>query len=351
MRVGILGAGTIARWAHIPGYQKLADVEVVAVADIRPARAAETAARFSIPVTFSDYRELLKLDLDAVSVCLPNYLHSEAVLASIAAGCHVLCEKSMAMTVAEAEAMVKAARAAGKLLMMGFNNRYRLDARAVRRMVQAGELGEIYYARSGWMRRRGIPGWGSWFTRKEQSGGGTLIDIGVHALDLTMWLMGMPKPVAVMGATFAHFGNRPGRGRGGWGFPEPSGYFDVDDLACAMIRFENGSTLVLEASWAAHVEREQMFINLYGSEAGAQIAGSPPQTRVFTEKEGVPHDTVLHLPDPVQAGAHHAEIAEFVRCIKEGATPLSPGEDGVTVMRVLEAIYQSASAGGSVAIG
>lgn len=350
MRVGIIGAGNIARFAHIPGYQKLPDVEIVAICDIIEPKVKQVAAEYGIAKTFTDYRQMLKLPLDAVSICVPNSVHAEAAMVALQAGANVLCEKPMAMNAAQAGQMVRTAAEAGKILMMGFNNRFRSDTQAVKRMIEAGSLGDIYFARAGWLRRKGIPGRGSWFTRKSMSGGGALIDIGVHALDLAVWLMGKPEPVSVMGATYAKFGPDPSRGTGGWGEQDASGVFDVDDLACAMIRFANGSTLLLEASWASHVEKEQMFLSILGTQAGVQIVGSPPQTTVFSEQAGLLQDTRIIVPDAVAGGGHAAEIAEFVRCVKEGREPMSSGEDGVRVMRVLDAIYASAATGASVAV-
>jgi predicted dehydrogenase len=246
--------------------------------------------------------------------------------------------------------MVAAAERTGKYLMMGYNNRYRNDTRALKKIIDAGTMGEMYFARCGWVRRRGIPGWGSWFTRKEMAGGGSLIDIGVHALDTTLWLMGMPKPVMVMGSTYAKFGTDPNRGSGGWGSKDMSGVFNVDDLACAMIRFANGATMLLESSWAAHIERDQMFIHVLGTQAGGRIDGNPLQTRVLTEVAGVMQDTTLVLPDPPPGAAHFAEVADFVRCVREKCEPTASGSDGVIVMQILDAIYESAQTGNAVAI-
>ena len=182
------------------------------------------------------------------------------------------------------------------------------------------------------------------------SGGGALIDIGVHVLDLSMWLMGKPAPITVMGSTYAKFGTVFGRGSGGWGKEDPSGKFNVDDLACAMIRFANGASLFLEASWAAHIETEQVFVTLLGEKAGATISGVPPKTRLYTEVAGVAQDTLLTMPDPAPLAAYAAEVKEFVACINEGRQPESSAADGVRVMRVLDAIYASAQSGSAITV-
>jgi predicted dehydrogenase len=348
MRVGIIGAGGIVQYAHLPGYQRIPGVEVVAICDPVQARAQEMATKNGIPNVFADFRDMLALELDAVSVCVPNAMHAEAAIAALQAGCHVLCEKPMAVSAAEGEKMVAAATKSGKILMMGFNNRFRADTKALKKLIDSGMFGEIYFARSGWIRRRGIPGRGSWFTQKAMAGGGALIDIGVHALDLTLYLMGKPKAVTVMGATYAKFGGDPGRGTGGWGQAVAGGVFDVDDLACAMIRFDNGATMMLEASWASHIEREHMFVNLMGTEAGAQMLSNPAQARVFSERLGVVQDTTITANEAPGNTAHFTEIAEFVSCVREGRAPMSSGDDGVQVMRILDAIYKSAQLGASV---
>lgn len=348
MKVATIGAGSIANYAHLPGYQRLAGVEVAAICDIDETKLKAMAAKYNVAKTYTDYRKMLKSGLDAVSICLPNYLHAPATIAALEAGCHVLCEKPMAMTAVEAEKMVDAAKASGKVLMMSFNNRYRTDTLALKKRIEAGNLGDIYFAKAGWERRRGIPGWGSWFTRKEQSGGGSLIDIGVHALDLTLWLMGMPEPVAVSGATYAKFGMTPGYGSGGWGTPDEKGFFDVDDLASAMIRFANGATMFLQSSWASHIEREKMELELLGTTAGAKLAGDPVQTYIFSEKDNVLSDTTIKPPAGPSSGGHYAAIAHFVDCVTKGAECASPGPHGVYVMRILEAIYKSAKSGKEV---
>jgi predicted dehydrogenase len=350
MKVGIIGAGNIARLAHLPGYARLPGVEIAAITDILPAKAKAMAEQYKIPKVFTDYHEMLALKLDAISICVPNAVHAEATIAALESGKHVLCEKPMAMNTAEAQKMADTAKRVGKTLMMGFNNRFRSDAQALKARIEKGEFGDIYFARGGVIRRRGIPGWGSWFTRKGVAGGGALIDIGVHALDLTMWLMGKPEPVAVTGATYAKFGKTPQDGTGTWGVQEPDGFYDVDDLACAMIRFANGATLMLEASWASHIERSEMFVHILGTQAGGRLIDSPPATKIFTEIDGVRQDILLDPPKEVGGDSHFVEIVDFVDCIENGRQPSSSAADGVRVMKVLDAIYKSAATGASVPV-
>ena len=212
-------------------------------------------------------------ELDAVSVCTPNFLHAELALASMAAGKHVLCEKPMANTLENAQQIAKAAKEVSTIFMMGMNNRFRGDTTVLKALIEAGELGDIYYAKCGWVRRAGIPGLGGWFTTKSMSGGGPLIDLGVHMLDMTMYLMGNPAPVSVSGSTYAHFGPR-GLGSSNYGYkPDPSTplKYDVEDLATGLIKFDNGATLFVEASWASHIAHEKNYSILMGTEGGAQL--------------------------------------------------------------------------------
>ena len=209
LKIGIIGCGGIARGAHAPYYKDEKRVEVVAVCDMLPGRVKKFRDEtFPKADLYTDYQELLKrADIDAVDICTPNYLHSEIAIAAFAAGKHVFCEKPDAVSPKKAIAMKDASEKAGKLLMVMRNNRFSDQSQYAKKFIDAGKMGDIYAARCGWQRRRGIPGKGGWFTTKAQSGGGPLIDLGVHMIDLTIWLMGNPRPVAVSGATFCKFAN------------------------------------------------------------------------------------------------------------------------------------------------
>src|SRR6266545_6412392 len=213
LRVGIIGTGGIATGAHIPGYQKTPGVELYAACDVIKERAESMAERFGFRRVFTDFREMLKdPDLDVVSVCTPPFAHKDATIAALEAGKHVLCEKPMALDGDEAQQMIdawyKSRRTHHNKFSIGFQSRYGKNAQLLKRMIDAGELGEIYYGRASYLRRRGVPAWGV-FTSKAKNGGGPMIDIGVHAMDLAMWLMGHPEPVSVYGVTYRKFGNRP----------------------------------------------------------------------------------------------------------------------------------------------
>ncbi len=341
VHVGVIGAG-IGR-LHIQSYCKCPEAEVVAICDAREDRARRVASEFGIPHLYTDYRDMLALPgLDAVSVCTPNYLHAQMTIDSFEAGKHVICEKPLAITPAEGEAMVAAGKKAGKIFMTAFNNRFRGDTQTLKKFIENGELGEIYFAKTGWIRRKGIPGMGSWFTQKEKAGGGPLIDIGVHVLDLTLWLMGNPKAISVTGSTYAKFGPK-GEGTGSWGTADASGIFDVEDFAAGFIRLENGATVMLEASWASHIKCDVIYTQLLGTKGGAEL----DPLRIYTDVHGTSVDIMPQCPN---VSGHEMEIRHFIDCIINGKEPISTGEHGLEIVRILDAIYKSAETGREVVL-
>jgi len=347
IRVGVIGAG-IGR-VHLSGYAKAADVDIAAVCDIDEDRARRTATEFGAPASYTDYKKMLAAgDVDAVSVCTPTALHTDIAIDCLAAGKHVICEKPMADTLDAGQRIVSAAESAatrGQIFMMAMNNRFRAESIVLKTQIEAGELGEIYFAKCGWIRRNGIPGFGGWFTTKAMSGGGPLIDIGVHVMDLAIYLMGNPKPAAVFGSSYAKFGPR-GLGGGPWGAP-PSGEkkFDVEDLATGLIKFDNGATLFLEASWASHIKAEKMYLTLMGAEGGADLE----PLAIYKEMHGTPVDI---LPEPSGApGGHEAEILHFIDCIRRKRQPLATAEQGLHILQIIDGIYRSAESGHEVVIG
>jgi predicted dehydrogenase len=252
----------------------------------------------------------------------------------------------MAINLEAAKDIVRAQKAANRTVMIPHQMRWDGAAQRLKHTIDNGQLGRIYNAKTGWFRRKGIPGWGTWFTRKEQSGGGPLIDIGVHMLDLALYLMGNPKPVSVYGSTFAEFGPRL-RGIGKWGTPNWEGTFDVEDLATALIKMEDGSTLSLEVSWAMNgaIENNSPFVHLLGSEAGASLRGN--EAVLYAERNGELTDTKLELPD----GAGNSRIAmynHFMDCLSQGTEPISNVMTGYTNNLILDAIYLSSHTGHEV---
>jgi len=329
IRVGVIGLNMGK--GHVRNYASSPDVEAVYVCDLVPERREAVIAECGLTTpAYADYREMLaNSDIDAVSVALPNRLHAPVTIAALRAGKHVLCEKPMAATVAEARRMVAAAAKADRQLMVHFNQRFSPEAFFVKSLADSGELGDIYLAKCHWIRRRGIPR-RSTFYQKATSGGGALIDIGVHVLDLTMWLMGHPQPVAVSGCTYCNFG------------PDLDPVFDVDDHALAFVRFANGASLSLEASWASHVQGEAIGFELRGTRGGARRVGSyQGEYRVFQTVGGTFVDTTPCAPLPPVANAQH----QFAASIVNGTPNPAPGEHGLAVQQVLEAIYKSAANG------
>ncbi|MBW3624534.1 MAG: Gfo/Idh/MocA family oxidoreductase [Armatimonadetes bacterium] len=334
VKVAVIGVGI--GHAHLNGYSKCKDAEIAAVCDVDEARAHKVASEFGVKEIYTDYHELLRRDdIQGISVCLPNFLHAPIAIDCFNAKKAVLCEKPLATTVAEGERMVQAAKENGCLFMMGFNNRFRGDTQVLKKFIEAGELGDIYYAKTGWLRRAGIPGMGGWFTTKEKSGGGPLIDLGVHVLDMTLYLMGNPKPVSAMGSAYAKFG--PGRA-------EAMGkVYDVEDLASGFVKFDNGATVFVEASWESFTERERIYSELFGTKGGATL----DPFRIFKREQGVLVDLTPEYP---RVSGHERETWHFVECIREKKTPLATGEHGLDILKILDAIYRSAETGDEVKI-
>ena len=346
--IAIIGTGYIGQGAHLPALAKMQDeglARLVAVCDVDEETLKTVGAKYPEAKAFTDYRQMLEMgEIDAVDVCTPNYLHKQPVIDSFAAGKHVICEKPLAINAREGVEMVAAGHAAGKKFQVALNVRFGAGPQAVKRFVDDGKLGEIYYARAHALRRRGIPGWGT-FTQKDKQGGGPLIDIGVHILDLTLWLMGYPEPVSVSGQTYAKFGPREGvLGLMGQWDPKT---FTVEDFAAGFVRFANGATLSLESSFAANVPENQFHTLLLGTEGGADLYPSDDsRTRLFREESGTLTDTTpVFLP---KIGTHEAELRAFVQAVADDTPVAVPGEQGLLVTRVLDALYESAETGREV---
>ena len=342
LKVGIIGCGGIAQAAHMPGYSKLPEAEMVACCDIDKKKAKEAAGKFGIPKTYKNYPDLLKMDeIEAVSVCTPNLAHLEPTVAALRAGKHVLVEKPMAMDSKQAAAMVAAAKENDRKLMVGLNNRWRADVQALKRFVDAGELGEIYFAKAQCLRRRGIPGWGV-FTQKDKQGGGPLVDLGVHIMDAAMYLMGFPRPIAASGATYTKFGTKEGV-LGLMGQWDPKKY-TVEDYALGLVRFKNKATMFIETSFAANIEKDIFNFTLVGTDAGCTM--DPP--KIFGEKNQTLIDTSpVHLKG---RSTHDIEIQKFVECVIQGTEPPVPGSQGLIIQKMMDGIYESAELGKEVPI-
>jgi predicted dehydrogenase len=352
LRTAVIGLG----WGrtHIEAYRSSEYTELVALCDTDSLRLSATMTEFGVTRGYTDVKELLaQPDIDALSIVLPNVLHAPVAIAAIEAGKHVLCEKPLAINAEAAAQMVAAAAEHQRKLMVCFNYRYRPDAQWVKQMIKEDRFGDIYYARSGWLRNSGIPGRG-WFARKEMSGGGALIDIGVHLLDLTFWLLDHPIVHSVSGVTYAKFGSRGQKGYGSQLSEEFARGFDVDDFVAALIRFQDGRAVQLEVSWAAHTRAgsDDYFVKLFGSEAGVDLNVASYALTDTVTFYSAPGGAMSELRPRLGYGSgrhgHGLVVDDFARSILDDTTPPSPGEQGLYLNRVMDAIYASARSGEEV---
>jgi len=350
LKIGIIGAGSISA-CHMTGYKELKDrVEVVAACDIDAAKLQRYAEKWNIPRTYTDYNEMMaKEKLDCVSVTTWNAAHKGAAIAAMRGGAHVICEKPMAMNAAEAEEMLAVSKETGKLLQIGFVRRFGRDADTVRQLSAAGTMGDIYYAKATYLRRNGCPG--RWFGDKAYSGGGPLIDLGVHVIDLTRYLAGNPKPVSAYGVTYKNLGcNRASGAEVAWDKPEGGGQFEysVEDFASALVRFDNGFTLQVEASFNLNIPHDTGLVQLFGTKAGAKIEGN---VELYSDMAGMfvniqpQGNTSFGFTE-----AFNAEIRGFIDACEGKTVCRATAEDGVALMKILDAIYESAQTGKSVDI-
>ncbi|MEK6793610.1 MAG: Gfo/Idh/MocA family oxidoreductase [Spirochaetota bacterium] len=347
IKIGIISAGQISK-NHAEGYKK-AGAEVVAICD--PVEAARTtrAKEYSIPNAYETAEELIKKhpEIDAVSVCSPNSFHAKFVIMALEAGKHVMTEKPMAMNVEEAEAMVAAAKKAKKILMCGHNQRFTPEAQKVNDLREDGTLGKVYHAKCAWIRRRGIPGLGRWFTTKALSGGGPLIDIGIHVIDRTWYMMGKPKPIAVSGMTYNVFGKDIKKYvcTGMWAGPrDPKGIMDVEDFASAFVRFDNGASMTIEVSWAANRVDENSWSLIMGDKNGALVNNDG--ISLYGERGSALATEKIDFDKSEYKDRH----GHFIDCVQNGVTCTCPGEDGLAIQKVLNGIYQSSEKNAEVKI-
>lgn len=343
LRIGVVGLG----WAgetHLKNYLRLPNVEAVALAGLEEPRLRELGQRYGVPNLHRDYVELVaRDDLDAVSICAPNHLHAPVAIAALESDKHVLCEKPLARTGVEAEGIVRMAREARRVVHIAFTQRERGDVQVLKRHIMDGNLGRIYHVKATWMRRNGIPGMGSWFTNKEMAGGGPLIDLGVHMIDMALYLMDEPEIASVSCATYAELGPQ---GRGGRGDAKAiiGDAYEVEDLATAFIRLSGGATLNLEAGWAAYRESSDDFgLTLYGTDGGAEMRvrnyGTQDTVRIYTDVAGVP---AVVVPEIEPREGHQVVVRRFVETVRSGEWEEQVGEEGLRRARIIDACYASA---------
>ncbi|SET22305.1 Gfo/Idh/MocA family protein [Paenibacillus sp. NFR01] len=346
LKYALIGAGGNAEKKHIHGYLALEDIEVVAVCDVEPGKAARMAEKYGVAGVYLDYKEMFAKERpDIVSVVTPNHLHAEITEYALSHGAHVHCEKPLCISKAEAERIVAARNRSGKQVMIGLNNRFTNEAVFLKEWIDAGNLGNIYSAKAGWIRRSGIPGRGTWFTDKTRAGGGVMIDLGAHYLDLALYFMGLPKVSYTAGSIHQNFVHTTARNRNGYKGIE-SGLFNVEDAATGYLGLQDGACLSFDFSWASNIEEDRFFVELMGTKGGASLVNGT--LKLFGESSDICLDITprLKLNPTLQL---KNEFRHFVDCIKDGSQPLiAPAEDGLYFAEIVDAFYQSAAAGSPV---
>ncbi len=346
-KIAIIGVGNISEY-HVRGYLASGKAELYAFCDINEQRLQYMGEKYGVTRLYTDAQQMLDAlpEIEAVSVCTWNSAHAPCAIAALRSGKHVLCEKPMAINAEDALKMQRAAEKNGKLLMIGFVRRFGDDCATVQNLTEAGAMGEIYYAKAAYLRRNGAPG--GWFGDKSRSGGGPLVDLGVHIIDLARYLMGRPKAVSVYGSTYSKLGNRPGIRAQKEYFIGEDTVFDCEDLATALIRFEDGSTLSVEASFNLNMEKDQNSIQLFGSQGGVRLGR---EVSYYGSMAGYLTNVSFDYPTGWDFDEiFNKEISHFVDCVRGEAQCISPAEDGVELMRILDAIYTSAAIGHEVVL-
>ena len=341
LKFGIIGAGAISQSGY-DGITMSGAAEVVAVADTSEKRLKEFAALNKVPRTFPDAAGLIRdKDLDAVYIAVPSAFHAPFATQALEAGKHVLLEKPFATSYAEAQGVIDAAVKARKIFMVGMNQRFTEGAQRIRALTEKGYFGDIYRLRAFWRRRSGIPALGTWFSSRKLAGGGCLLDIGVHMLDLAMWTANNFDVESVSAAVTTKFGNR-GLGRGTWGKSDPEGLsFDVEDGASAFIRMKNGAVIQAEINWAAHQKENDSYnLELFGSEAGARVYPG----EIYTwDKALNAAATIADLGTPLTYPEAN-RFVNFVKAIRGEEKPCVTHEESLKVQRVIDAAYESSAA-------
>lgn len=353
LKVAVIGCGGIGMSKHMPSLAKIPEVEMTAFCDILVERAQEAARKFGKQdaKVYSDYKELLKdTSIDVVHVCTPNKSHADISVAALEAGKHVMCEKPMAKTAADALRMLEAAKRTGKKLTIGYQNRFRSDSQYLKRLCSEGDLGEIYYAKAHAIRRRAVPTWGV-FLNEEEQGGGPLIDIGTHALDLTLWMMDNYKPMSVMGSVYKKLGHRKDSANA-WGPWDPE-KFTVEDSAFGYITMQNGASIMLESSWALNsLQTGEAKTTLCGTEAGADMLeglriNGEKYGKLYVTKPGLDMAGVDFYESDKDSPADREARAWIDSILEDKDVSVKP-EQAYVVTQLLEAIYESAGTGKAI---
>lgn len=347
VKIAVIGAGNIAN-AHIKAYREVEGAEVYALCDINEERLNETGELFGLNRRYTDLDTMLRElpELDAADVCVWNCNHANCSVKALNAGLHVLCEKPMACSADEARQMSEAAKRNNRLLMIGFVLRFSNETKIAKDFISGGFWGDIYYSKAQYIRRHGSPG--GWFANKMLSGGGPVIDLGVHVIDLMRYLMGNPKPISVYAATFAGIGRRDHLKTDVDWKPRDAtdeDISDVEDFAVAMIRYSNGAVTQLEASYSINGE-DSTKRQIFGTKAGLDLSSG---VKLWGEYNNYLADIDIKTKNYKQgADMFVAEMSHFVDCIQNGTKCVANAEDGMELMRILDAIYKSAREGHEV---
>ena len=329
LRIGLVGVGAAAQINHIPALKKIEDLELVALCDRDPEKVARVAQKFQIPRSYTRLEELLSDEaVQAIDICTPNYLHAPMAMSALEAGKHVLCERPLARSGEEAAAMVKAAKKNDRFLMCAVQHRFRADAQLLRKFVQNGDLGEIFFAKAGWLRQRTEWNSDEWRRLRRESGGGVVLDLGFQMLDQALWILGAPKVEAVTASV-----HRLKRG-------------EVEDSATAFLRLATGATLLLEFTWGLLLERDFAYLNLFGTGGAALL--NP--LRVHRGMHGSLVEVTPAMPPSSNQYKQsiEAEIAHFADALRKGERPIGHAEELLPVMELMDAIYRSAEQGKEV---
>lgn len=364
LQVAIIGCGGIANNKHMPALKGQADkAEMVAFCDIIEERAVKAKEEYGTPDSkvYTDYHELLKdPEIDVVHVCTPNVAHCPITVAAFEAGKHVMCEKPMAHNTESAQKMLDAWKKSGKKFTIGYQNRFRRDTMLLKKSCVDGDLGDIYFAKAHAIRRRAVPTWGV-FPNKSLQGGGPLIDIGTHALDITLWCMDNYKPVSVTGSVFEKLGHLPEAAETNMFGPWDPETFEVEDSAFGYVKMENGATIFLESAWAINMNHpREAAATLCGTKAGAEILGGTGMSEGYTLEFNKTNHGVL-TEETISEGGQVAffegagagepkdiECKQWLECIINDTDPVVMPEQAFAVTQILEAIYESAKTGKEV---
>lgn len=332
LRIGLVGVGVAAQISHVPALKKNEDVELVWLCDRDPEKATRVAQKFAIPNATDRLDDLLSDDsLDAIDVCTPNFLHAPMAVAALEAGKHVLCERPLARSGAEAALMAKAAKKADRTLACAVQHRFRADSQLLRKFVDKGDLGEVFYAKAGWLRQRTEWDSDEWRRTKRESGGGVVLDLGFQMIDLALWVMGGPKVASVTASV-----HRPAKN-------------EVEDSATAFLRLENGATLTMELTWGLLMEKDFAYLNVFGSGGAALL-------NPFRVHKGM-HGTLVNVTPTLDTSRNQykqsieAQITHFIDALRKGQRPMGHADEIVPVMELMDAIYRSAEQGKEVKVG